>query len=375
MSNELMKQNGKTLDLTPDKIELIRKTVAKDANNDELAMFLHLAKAYELDPFLKELVFIKRRIWNDYKKSYDEIPTMMVSRDGLLAIAHRSGAFDGMETNALYDEKKNLTGAECTVWNKSFSHPIKAKVLFKEYAAYKKDGSLQALWGTKPTTMIQKVAEAQALRKAFNIKGVYIHEELEAEIEKDSKTELEYAGDALKVSAAQLEDPAAYDKWSEEIRTEIIEAVFACETPEALRSVTSKYKTDMQRLMEKDRAHIQDIIDSQFQTVVSSETADNSHLKGEDGEMDDSEVKVEPEPSVAVSEGKETEVIDPKDPKNQEAFGKTWLPVAVKEIQAIKTKAEFTVWKNKNISNRMKLEKTQREYLYAVLKTKLEELS
>ena len=42
-------------DFTGKQIELIRRTVAKDANDDEFNMFFEVAKARGLNPFLKQI--------------------------------------------------------------------------------------------------------------------------------------------------------------------------------------------------------------------------------------------------------------------------------------------------------------------------------
>src|SRR3990167_3431162 len=73
--NTLMVKEG---EITKEGIDLIRKTVAKDANDLELQMFLHLAQRYGLDAFSREIMFIKRKVWNSYKQAYDEIPTFLI---------------------------------------------------------------------------------------------------------------------------------------------------------------------------------------------------------------------------------------------------------------------------------------------------------
>jgi len=53
------------------------------------------------------------------------------------------------------------------------SHPIEVEVYASEYSTGKN------LWRDKPRTMIQKVAEAHALRRAFSISGLYSPEEID----------------------------------------------------------------------------------------------------------------------------------------------------------------------------------------------------
>ena len=58
--SEVRSQVAAAPGLTPAQIELVKRTVAKGATDDELQMFLHLANKYNLDPFAKEIWFIKR---------------------------------------------------------------------------------------------------------------------------------------------------------------------------------------------------------------------------------------------------------------------------------------------------------------------------
>src|SRR4051812_5181958 len=44
---------------TPEQRELIKRTVAVNATDDELAMFLHIAQVSGLDPLLKQIHFTK----------------------------------------------------------------------------------------------------------------------------------------------------------------------------------------------------------------------------------------------------------------------------------------------------------------------------
>jgi hypothetical protein len=120
----------------------------------------------------------------------------MVGRDGFLAIAHRSGQLAGMETSACIREVPQLVGgtwkqrpdliAECKVYRKDSTIPFTVTVSFSEYVQRNNENQPTSFWGSKPETMLKKVAESQALRKAFNIHGVYSPEEMGTGFETDS---------------------------------------------------------------------------------------------------------------------------------------------------------------------------------------------
>lgn len=364
--NELWTGEG----FTQKGVDLLRKSIAKDATDIELQMFLHLCGQYKLDPFLKEIYFMKRKVWNPYKNGYDEVPTMMVSRDGFLAIAHKSGHFDGMETVSLYDpDSKVLKGAKCTVYNNAMTHPITQSVLFSEYCVYTKaengkPARPQGLWATKPETMVKKVAEAQALRKAFNIHGVYLQEEMEAEIAKEAMGEIENIAETIKTAEAVHSTEGNYDKWAEETMTHILDALQACKTDKDVWKVEKDYDKDIKTLVDKDREYIMDMIASARQNCIS----------GDQEEPTDAVPLTQDRPEEAAHEessqkGPAKEVMSEKqkaDLKAREGFGKKWLPDAVKAIQACTTKAQVQSWKHNNIADVMKLLPEGRDYIKTI---------
>ena len=185
-----------------EQIELIKRTVAKGASDDELKLFLHLASRYDLDPFTRQIWFIK----------YGDDAHIFTGRDGFLHIAHRSGAFNGMNTTLREEpvpfeikffnkrdkrwealKKPSQFVAVCTVFRKDMEQPFKCEVWESEYSTG------QGLWPTKRRVMIQKVAEASTLRRAFDISGLYLPEEVsENEVEVVSSNQSAIAASELK---------------------------------------------------------------------------------------------------------------------------------------------------------------------------------
>jgi phage recombination protein Bet len=146
-----------------DQISLLKAKVAPNATKTEFELLMYLSQKYNLDPLLRQIWLVK----------FGDAPAQIYAgRDGFLEIAHRSGHFDGMETKVIFDENKKPVSAICTVWRNDMSHPFVADVLFSEYTTGKN------LWQTKPSVMIGKVAESVALRKAFQVSGLYSPEEI-----------------------------------------------------------------------------------------------------------------------------------------------------------------------------------------------------
>ena len=150
-------------------VQLIRDMCAKDCTENEFLLLMQLAKTYQLDPFAKQIWAVK----------YPNAPAaIFCGRDGFIAIAHRNGNFDGMESGTRTDENDELIGW-CRVYRKDMSHPFVVEVPFSEYVQRNKQGEVTKFWREKPKTMITKVAESHALRRAFGISGLYSPEEID----------------------------------------------------------------------------------------------------------------------------------------------------------------------------------------------------
>lgn len=166
------------------KKQVIKNTVAKNANKQEFEMFMHLAKTYQLDPFQKEIFFWK----------YGGDTTIMTSRDGYLKIANRHPQFDGLVSDVVrekdnfekteqgvkhqYGTKRGtITGAYAMVYRKDRSYPVYVYAPYGEYKANKK------VWKQYPSAMILKVAESMALKRAFSISGLVSRSEMHAQEE------------------------------------------------------------------------------------------------------------------------------------------------------------------------------------------------
>lgn len=188
-STALTRPNGHTApagvyDWSADDVALIRQQVADKATDAEFKQLLYMAHKYGLDPLVRQIYCVK----------YGSKPAQIFAgRDGFLAIAHRSGAFDGMQTvlriepvpfsveYTYYDDNQRKKGvfkrewqyvATTIVWRKGAAHPFTVEVWEEEYT------SGRDLWTTKPRTMIGKVGECQALRRAFDISGLYDQDEI-----------------------------------------------------------------------------------------------------------------------------------------------------------------------------------------------------
>ena len=159
--------------ITPEQIDLIKNTIAKGATHTELQLFLAQCQRTGLDPFSRQIYWIKR----------GDKGTTQVSIDGFRVIAERSGELDGQEchwcdeTGAWVDvwlSAKPPAAARVLVYRKGCAKPFPGVARFSEYNA---GGNM---WSKMPATMLAKCAEALALRKAFphQLSGLYTPDEM-----------------------------------------------------------------------------------------------------------------------------------------------------------------------------------------------------
>ena len=173
---------------THEQVELIKRTVAKGATDDELSMFMAVARRARLDPFTKQIHFVKRK-QKDANGNWVEVGAIQISIDGYRAIAERTGTLAGID-DAIFDseDRPNPKKATVSVYRlvDGMRVPFTASARWSEYAATYKDGNPQPMWKKMPYLMLGKCAEALALRKAFpnDLSGLYTNEEMQqADIE------------------------------------------------------------------------------------------------------------------------------------------------------------------------------------------------
>lgn len=189
MYNKALKENY-TIDMwnNQDKLREIRSIVCSTPLTDvEFSCLVELGKATQLNPFMREIWAVK------YKQGV--AASIFIGRDGYRKAAQRHSDYDYHQVNAVYakdefrvtnDEiqhnyrfsnRGDLIGAYCIVKRKSSEKYMYVLVTMDEY------NLSQGLWLKKPETMIKKVAEAQALRQAFQdlLGGTYSDSELPPE--------------------------------------------------------------------------------------------------------------------------------------------------------------------------------------------------
>lgn len=155
-------------DFPNEKVELIKKTVAKDCTNDELELFLYTCHRTGLDPLARQIYAVKR----------SGKMTIQTGIDGYRLIADRTGKLAGISDYA-FDSEEAKTPAKATVTVRK----VVGDGIIAEFTATARWGEYNAggpMWAKMPYLMLGKCAEALALRKAFpaDLSGVYTAEEM-----------------------------------------------------------------------------------------------------------------------------------------------------------------------------------------------------
>ncbi len=166
----------------PEQIDLIKRTVAHGTTDDELKLFLYMASRTGLDPFARQIYAIKRK----------GKMTIQIGIDGYRVIADRTGSYaPGREPAFNYDDEGKLRAATAYVKKLVGStwHEVAATAHWHEF--YPGDGDIGFMWRRMPHTLLAKVAECQALRRAFpaELSGLYSNEEM---VQADSESEVSW---------------------------------------------------------------------------------------------------------------------------------------------------------------------------------------
>lgn len=178
MSKSLTKAPANQIEYTAEQIQLIKNTVAVGATDNELGLFLQVCKNRKLDPFTRQIHFVKRTVKNK-DGTYRQVGTIQTGIDGFRAIAERTGEYAGND-DPVFDNEQLPKKATVTVWKivGGVRCPFSATARWDQYYP----GDLQGfMWKKMPHVMLGKCAEALALRKAFPeaLSGLYSDDEME----------------------------------------------------------------------------------------------------------------------------------------------------------------------------------------------------
>ncbi len=201
------------------------------ASPQELQALLAIVKGRNLNPFTKEVYFIK----------YGSAPAqIVVSKEAIMKRAEENPNFDGFEAGIVIETENGsierlvgtiapksakLRGGWCKVYRKDRSHEIEADADFAYYTTRK------SLWEKMPALMIRKVAIVSAFREAFSesIGGLYTADEMQQN--SIQETQAEVRARKMKEARARQEELEAQNETKKAKEAEVIEESRITEKP------------------------------------------------------------------------------------------------------------------------------------------------
>jgi phage recombination protein Bet len=197
---------------TSRQLDTIKRTVARDTNDDEFNLFIEYARSKQLDPFSKQIIAVVYSKDNAEKRKM----TIIVTQDGQRVLASRCRDYRPAETEPEFIIQAGLKcptnplGLEkvtITLWKQDSGavwHPVKGWAYWDEYAPVKEEwaysqeenkrkptGKLtldaSGNWAKMPRVMLAKCANMVALRAGWpeTFSGLYVEEEMERTVVQD----------------------------------------------------------------------------------------------------------------------------------------------------------------------------------------------
>ncbi|MFC2754565.1 MAG: recombinase RecT [Candidatus Nanogingivalis sp.] len=150
---------------------------------EDLKRFMIISSQFGVNPFKNEIY--ATYIWN--KSTGREELTPIISIHGLRKLARRGGIYSHTGTAAI---SKNAEGKLESVTvpvfglvNGEIQEFTRYTAFYDEFVRTNKNGEPISNWAKMPIVMLTKCAEANAIRQAFDISGIYIEEEISREDE------------------------------------------------------------------------------------------------------------------------------------------------------------------------------------------------
>ena len=205
-------------------IELIKRTIAVNASDDELKLFIQICRGAKLNPFMKQAHFVP--FWDS--KTGTEKRAVIIGIDGFRTIAEDSGNYAGNDDPIFKAEEQQIDidvyeskgQSRHVVRTEKLKVPSEATVsVYKvvcgircpftataRWSEYYPGSKKVGRWHTMPYLMLGKCAEALALRKAFpsRLSGVYSQEEMDQAITSPTADKIKKTDSTFKLIVASI---------------------------------------------------------------------------------------------------------------------------------------------------------------------------
>lgn len=174
--------------LSQDKIDLLKRTVAKGTDNDQFALFMQVCQRHGLDPFTKQIycvLFPESKHHQEKKQTENGVIDVWVSGHTMVIMTgiggyrmmaardHKDYAGSSEAKFTWFDpEQRTPAGrripesATIQILRRGGA-PTTATVYWEEFAPGDLKASRSDFWNRMPKNQLEKCAEAKGLRKAF----------------------------------------------------------------------------------------------------------------------------------------------------------------------------------------------------------------
>lgn len=156
---------------TNKQVAILKEHIARGATDDELRYFAEVCKRLNLDPFKREIYFIKR--WDGRLKR--EVPQFQTGIDGFRKVTAANPKFAGLVGpqwcgsdevwRDIWVKDEPPAAARVGIRLAGSVEPTWGIAMYREFCQRTKDGGPSGLWGSMPANQLAKCAEAQAHRK------------------------------------------------------------------------------------------------------------------------------------------------------------------------------------------------------------------
>lgn len=202
--------------------------LTKDLTPGEKDTYMQICKAYNLNPFKREI----------HVSKYNGVMSIITGYETYIKRAERSGLLDGWNVVTEGTAEKGDLKAIITIHRKDRSKPFVWEVLYIEYVQVTRDNRVTKFW-SKAVTMTKKVAMAQGFRLCFNdeLGGMpytpeempertedIVYETVKTEVKKEKELKVKTAPEPQQEVKKEAE-PEVVIKTEKEVKKDLIETI------------------------------------------------------------------------------------------------------------------------------------------------------